>query len=228
MLTPARHQNVSLVDRSGVLALDDHEQGAIGLAHRTICSALDGASGPAEPASIATGSDASFRGDESKTEVVCSAACSADALPDAELDMRAQSTIPPQQESAPEVLIEPMSRPCGVENGGNGGIHAILALVATMEDRLGAIGHDDGAMADGADAPVLPNVLAGYDLELPTPPRLDQFLADLNLAKYTTQLRDELGAATPAHLKDLDEEDMDNIGLKKLEKKRLARALQGL
>ena len=48
------------------------------------------------------------------------------------------------------------------------------------------------------------------------------------LQKYLVQLRDDLGAATPADLKDLDEAELDEIGLKKLEKKRLLRALETL
>ena len=57
---------------------------------------------------------------------------------------------------------------------------------------------------------------------------LDEFLVGLNLDKYAAGLRDELGAAIPTDLKDLDEGDMDELGLKKLEKRRLLRALMEL
>jgi hypothetical protein len=57
---------------------------------------------------------------------------------------------------------------------------------------------------------------------------LDEFLVGLNLEKYAVQLRDELGAAVAGDLKDLENEDMDELGLKKLEKKRLVRALMEL
>ena len=57
---------------------------------------------------------------------------------------------------------------------------------------------------------------------------LDAFLEQLNLQTYTEALKKDLGAATPADLKDLEEADMDELGLKKLEKKRLMRALEAL
>ena len=57
---------------------------------------------------------------------------------------------------------------------------------------------------------------------------LDEFLARHNLERYAGELRDKLGAATPGDLKNLEEKDMDGLGLKMLEKKRLHQAIQGL
>ena len=76
------------------------------------------------------------------------------------------------------------------------------------------------AAAAAAAAPLDPSAAAAVGL--------DAFLQGLNLQKYAEQLKTDLGAATPADLKDLEDGDMDDLGMKKLEKKRLVRALEAL
>jgi hypothetical protein len=62
---------------------------------------------------------------------------------------------------------------------------------------------------------------------LKTPSALAAFLSEARLSQYLGPLV-ELGADMPVDVKDLDEADLDALGMKKLEKTRLQKALDQL
>jgi hypothetical protein len=81
-------------------------------------------------------------------------------------------------------------------------------------------------MDRGAPQPLpLSNPGANYvppTMTTPVPKSLSATLADAHLAQYETKLR-ELGAAFPSDLSQLEEQDLVEIGMKKLEIARFMR-----
>jgi hypothetical protein len=110
---------------------------------------------------------------------------------------------PPEQQQQQQPRRHHHRRPHRPRGGREGGAHALSDRAALLAE----------AVAPGSLLP-----LGEGDLH--------QFLAAAKLGRYQDSLEELLGAATVSDLYELDDGDMQEVGLKKLEKRRLGRYLE--